>query len=268
MRNTAWSFAKLASSRTDRVSAVTQTDPDDRARILAIDFTRRLVQNWQGVREIELLGAYLIGSLAHAGFSRRYSDVDIALVTVSGLFQPVLDRLRSTAVALSADWGPKVSIFWADRYFSLGRFPPLDRVDYLDHAVVLTERERVRPPRPTLDEIRQYLGGAPFANWAELARSFAVAQTLAPKDHKAYLRTLLYPARFCYSWMTGLMGSNDDAVAFLSGTPAKGLDVSLIARALSCRQASADPNALFPARTVLPTQIDACAALIAAGPPR
>jgi hypothetical protein len=242
-------------------------DPDDRARTAAIDFTRRLARDWREALETELIGAYLIGSLAHAGFSRRYSDVDIALVTVSGLSQPVLDRLRSTAVALSADWGPKVSIFWADRYFALGRFPPLDRVDYLDHAVVLAERERVRPARPTLDEIRQYLADAPFANWAELARSFAVAQTLASKDHKAYLRTLLYPARFCYSWVTGLMGSNDDAVAFLSETPAKGLDVSLIVRALKCRQASADPDALFPARTLLPAQIDACVTLIAAWQP-
>jgi predicted nucleotidyltransferase len=32
----------------------------------------------------ELLGAYLIGSLAHAGFSRRYSHIDIALVTEAG----------------------------------------------------------------------------------------------------------------------------------------------------------------------------------------
>ena len=247
------------------MSAITQIDPDDRARISAIDFTHRLVRNWQEALGIDLLGAYLIGSLAHAGFSRRYSDVDIALITASGLSPQALDRLRSGAVALSADWGPKVSIFWADRQFSLGRFPPLDRVDYLDHAVVLMERERVRPPRPTIDEIRQYLGGAPFANWAELARSFAVAETLAPEDHKPYLRTLLYPARFCYSWMTGLMGSNDNAVAFLSERTVAGLDVSLIVRALQCRRAAADPDILFPSRTVLPAQIDACAALLIGG---
>ena len=170
--------------------------------------------------------------------------------------------LRSNAVALSADWGPKVSIFWADRNFSLGRFPPLDRIDYLDHAVVLMERQSVRPTRPTLEEIQNYLCGTPFTSWAGLARSFALAKALEPKDHKAYLRTLLYPARFCYSWMTGVMGSNDDAVAFLSERRVAWLDVSLIARALQCRQAAADPDALFSARTVLPAQIDACAALL------
>jgi hypothetical protein len=245
------------------VSAITQSDLDDSALTAAIDFTHRLVQNWQKALGTDLLGAYLIGSLAHSGFSRRYSDVDVALVTLTGLSPQVLDDLRSNAVALSADWGPKVSIFWADRHFSLGRFPPLDRVDYLDHAVVLMERQSVRPTRPTLDEIRLYLRGTPFANWADLAQSFAVAETLNPKDYKAYLRTLLYPARFCYSWITGRMGSNDDGVAFLSERHVAGLDVGLIARALQCRRAAADPDALFPERMVLPAHIDACAALLA-----
>jgi hypothetical protein len=166
---------------------------------------------------------------------------------------------------LSADWGPKLSVFWTDRHFSLGRFPPLDRIDYLDHAVVLMERERVWPARPTLEEVQYYLRGAPFATWADRARSFAAAEILEPNDRKAYLRTFLYPGRFCYSWMTGLMGSNDDAVAFLSERHVVGLDIRLIERALQCRQTAADPDALFPARTVLLSQIDACAALLSGG---
>ena len=109
-------------------------------------FRPRLVRHWHEALGIELLGVYLIGSLAHAGFSRRYSDIDMALVTAAGLSPQVLDRVRSKAVGLSADWGPKVSVFWTDRRFSLGRFPPLDRMDYLDHAVVLMERECVRHP--------------------------------------------------------------------------------------------------------------------------
>jgi predicted nucleotidyltransferase len=241
---------------------MTQADSDEFAKTAAIDFARRLVRHWQEALGTELLGAYLIGSLAHAGFSRRYSDIDVALVTTAGLSAQALDRLRSEALALSADWGPKVSVFWTDRHFSLGRFPPLDRVDYLDHAVALMERERVQPARPTLEEIRHYLRGAPFASWAEHARSFAAAETLEPKDHKPYLRTLLYPGRFCYSWITGLMGSNDDAVAFLRERHPAGLDVGSIERALQCRQSAADPDALFPARKVLPSQIDACAALL------
>ena len=235
-------------------------DLDELARAVAIDFARRLV--WNEALSTELLGAYLIGSLAHGGFSRRYSDIDIALVTAAGLSPQALDRLHRDAVALSADWGSKVSVFWSDRHFLLGRFPPLDRIDYLDYGLVLMERERVQPVRPTLEEIRHYLRGAPFANWSDRARSFAAAETLKPKDHKEYLRTLLYPGRFYYSWMTGLMGSNDEAVAFLSQRHPVQLDISMIARALQCRQTAANPDALFAARTMLLSQVDACAALL------
>jgi hypothetical protein len=63
--------------------------------------------------------------------------------------------------------------------------------------------------------------------------------------------------------MTGRMGSNDDAVAFLGPTRPPQLDVNVITRALQCRRADADPDFLFPARTTLPSQVDACAALLA-----
>jgi hypothetical protein len=239
----------------------THAHPDELAKSAAIEFARNLIRHWHKELGTALLGGYLIGSLAHAGFSRRYSDVDMALITAAGLSPQALDRMRSDAVALSPEWGPKVSVFWADRYFSLGRFPPLDRIDYLDHAVALMERECVRPARPTPEEIRHYLSGGPFTNWADRARSFAAAERLEPNDRKTYLRALLYPGRFCYSWITGLMGSNDDAVAFLSEGHIAELNVGLIARALQCRQTAADPDSLFPARTVLPSQIDACASL-------
>ena len=126
----------------------------------------------------------------------------------------------------------------------------------------LIEHRRVRPARPSREEICRYLAGAPFANCRATAQRFAAAEVLEPQDHKAFLRTLLYPARFCYSWMTGCMGSNDEAVAFLGEACPRRFDVPLISRALECRQADADPDPLFPARALLPSQIDACMALL------
>jgi len=245
-----------------RSSAIADADADELAKTAAMDFARRLVPLWQASLGTELLGAYLIGSMAHAGFSRRYSDVDMALVTGTGLPPRVHDGLQSQAIALSADWGSRVSIFWADRHFSLGRFPPLDRIDYLDHALLLMERERIRPSRPTLTDVREYLRGAPLTSWVDRARGFVAAERLEPRDRKAYLRTLLYPARFCFSWMTGRMGSNDEAVAFVNERPPAQLDVFLIKRALELRRDAADPDVLFCARTVLMSQIDACVTLI------
>jgi predicted nucleotidyltransferase len=242
---------------------MTDSNPDDIAMKSAADFGRALVPCWQSALGADLLGVYLLGSLAHGGFSRRYSDVDILVVTAAGLTQAIVDRVRREAAALSAEWAPKLSVFWSDRDFSIGRLPPLDRVDFLDRPVVLLERERVRPQRPTFEEIRRYLRGAPFGNWQQRAQHFAAAAALDPAERKPYLRAQLYPARFCYSYLTGEMGSNDAAVAFLQARAVPGLDVALIERTLDCRRAAADPDSLFPSRTVLPVQIAACAALIA-----
>ena len=81
-------------------------------------------------------------------------------------------------------------------------------------------------------------------------------------SHKPYLRAQLYPARFVYSFMTGRMGSNDTAVAWLKDRAPPGLDFALIAAALDCRRAAADPDVLFASRVALPRQVAACAALI------
>jgi hypothetical protein len=230
---------------------------DDLAAAAARDFARTLGAQWQSQLAGEVIGVYLIGSLAHGGFSRRYSDIDIALITERGLDQASVNGLCAQAPALSNEFGPKVSLFFTDRGFNGGRFPPLDRADYLDHAVPVIERERITPSRPTLDEVRGYLAGAPFTNWIHSAEAFATSEVLAPQSRKSYLRALLYPARFVASFMTGKMMSNDDAVARLQVFCPPELDAGIIRRALECRCAAADPDELFPARTLLPGQVAA-----------
>lgn len=209
-----------------------------------------------------LIGIYRIGSLAHSGFSRRYSDVDLALLAASGLAPAELDAIRSAGAQLSSDWASKLSIFWSDETFSIGRLPPLDRLDLIEHGFPVLVHRVLKPPRPTQDEIRAYLAGAPFENWARVAQRFATADTLEPRDRKAYLRAHLYPARFVLSWKTGRIASNDDAVAYLRSDPPPGLDAGLIEEALRIRQAAADPDVLFPDRTSLPSQVAACRRLI------
>lgn len=248
-----WGDMELGETRSE------MTTDKDNARAFALDFTRTLARSWQEHLGPQLLGAYLIGSLAHGGFNRRYSDIDMALVTEDGLDDGDLDTMKEAAIALSSESASKLSIFWADRYFSTGRFPPLDRVDFVDHGVALVEAEAVRPRRPSLTDIRAYLRGAPFENWANSATAFAALDSLESKDYKPYLRAHLYPARFIYSWVTGRMASNDDAVAFIHENCPVGLNVDLVARALQCRKEARDPDTLFTDRKTLPRQIDACA---------
>jgi hypothetical protein len=211
----------------------------------------------------------MVGSLAHGGFSRRYSDLDLALVVEDGLSDADLASIRAIAAGLSTEWTGKLSIFWSDRSFSLGRFPPLDRVDLIDYGVGLVVRERIRPPRPSLAEIHQYLSGAPLESWSAAANRFAAADALAEKDRKPYLRALLYPARFVMSWQTGRMASNDEAVAYCANAAGHSLarhdmDTDLLQRALDCRRVAADPDSLFAERARLPAQVEACRRLVSA----
>lgn len=177
-------------------------DTDDLARESANAFARQLAAAIHKRFDTRVFGVYLLGSLAHGGFGRRYSDLDMALIVMGGLKDNELSDIRAAAAELSPVWAARLSVFWSDPNFVVGRFPPLDRIDYLDHAVTLVERQRSTPPRPTLDEIRTYLAGAPFAGWFASARQFAEKSELGSNEHKSYLRTLLYPARFIMSWRT------------------------------------------------------------------
>jgi len=236
--------------------------PDQEVRTAATDLAQDLATFCVDLLGSDFIGFYLLGSLAHGGFNRRYSDIDVALISEDGLNDAHRSAFETQAKLLAPDLAYRVSLFWSDRSFTAGRFPPLDRLDYIDRAVPLIEREKIAIPRPNLDEIRDYLRGAPFEQWAERGAQFATQSALAPDDRKTYLKTQLYPARFAYSWITGQIASNDDAIAYLQQHPPANLDLSLLVRALQCRHAAADPDSLFADRGALPNQYMACANLM------
>lgn len=239
------------------------TAQQNSSRAGALDFAHGIADFWDRHLGERLIGFYVIGSLAHGGFSSRYSDIDLALLAEDSLTSEDLACMGERATALSPDLAPKLSLFWTERHFSVGRFPPLDRVDLIDHGIALIEREHVRPARPTLSQIRTYLGAEPLRNWALQAEKLSALAVLTGANHKAYLRTLLYPARFVYSWTTGKMASNDAAVAWLRLHAHAGLDLDLIERALKCRNEDLDPDYLFPERSKLLLHRDACLGLAA-----
>ena len=236
------------------------TNPSGRAE--AVEFANAVAHLWNDQLERRLVGVYLIGSLAHGGFNARYSDIDVALIAEGPLKPSEIDLVNRKAAERSASLFSKLSLFWADQHFSVGRFPPLDRVDYIDHAVPLMEARRVYPARPGLSEIRGYLRGQPLQNWSKEVQFFSALSELTVDDHKRYLRALLYPARFWYSWETGSIGSNERAVTYLQGR-AIDVDLDLISRALHCRNQEEDPRSLFPERSKLLHVYDRCKQLVA-----
>jgi hypothetical protein len=117
-----------------------------------------------------LVAAYALGSLAHGGFSPLVSDVDLALILADPL-RPT-DSVRVAAVA----WGLKakgsalhdrLSVFWGTPSSLAGRvpggrFPPLDRLDLLEHGCLLQgEDTRSGLVPPDRDEL--LVAGALFA---------------------------------------------------------------------------------------------------------
>jgi predicted nucleotidyltransferase len=227
-------------------------------------FARGIADYWQEQLGERLLGFYLIGSLAHGGFSTRYSDIDVGLISTNGVTPIEIEAMRQHARKFSPDLAPKLSLFWTDRGFNIGRFPTLDRLDYLDHAQPLIERERTAPPRPSLDDVRAYLRGQPLDSWREQIARVTVLTALDDVTRRTYIRALLYTARFLYSWHVGRMASNDDAVAFLHAQPQPGIDLDLVDRALVCRIANRPSDELFGERDKLAGQLAACVKIIGA----
>src|SRR5690348_67429 len=140
---------------------------DEAAEMDARELARGVSAYWEEKLGERLLGFYFMGSLAHGGFSARYSDIDVGLISTDGLVPAEIEAMRDYARARAPALAHKLSLFWADRGFTIGRFPPLDRLDYLDHARPLIERERALPPRPARDEVRAYLRGQPLNAWRE-----------------------------------------------------------------------------------------------------
>ena len=68
----------------------------------------------------------------------------MALITEDGLDAATLTALRSLATERDAELGQKLSLFWSDHRFTTGRLPPLDRMDYIENAIVLTATSNTR----------------------------------------------------------------------------------------------------------------------------
>ena len=66
---------------------------NERARAAALAFAHALSSLYRAQLGTRLIGTYLIGSLAHGGFSHRYSDIDVALVTEDALDAATLTTL-------------------------------------------------------------------------------------------------------------------------------------------------------------------------------
>lgn len=80
-------------------------DTDDLARESANAFARQLAAAIHKRFDTRVFGLYLLGSLAHGGFGRRYSDLDMALIVMGELkdneLSDILSALQNGVTALN-----------------------------------------------------------------------------------------------------------------------------------------------------------------------
>jgi hypothetical protein len=226
----------------------------------------RAVAAYQAAFGSRMMAGYALGSLAHGGFSALVSDVDLGLI----LRDPprVKDRLtiRAVARAVRADGAgqpelrpllQRLSVFWGtpatlQGRAGGGRFPPLDRLDLLEHGRLLAGRDaREGVPRPGQDELLvagaefalRTLGGAGNrpgrlrgrARPGDALGEIRDPPRLVSRGPGRLTKVVLFPVRFLFTAATGQVATNALAAEhYLAGPPAPGTE--LVAAALAWRE--------------------------------
>ncbi|MGO8955769.1 MAG: hypothetical protein ACLQFR_00120 [Streptosporangiaceae bacterium] len=253
--------------RRSRLSPEAPADTHDGEAVLA-----RAVSTYRAALGSRLIAGYALGSLAHGGFSPLVSDVDVGLV----LQDPprAKDNVTIHTVARSLRTGrsaldKRLSVFWGTPSTLQGqrrggRFPPLDRLDLLDHGRLLTgEDARACVARPGQAEL--LVAGAEFAlgylggtrklpgrlrdrarRWADQSSALDEIRTpsrLVSLGPRRLTKIVLFPVRFLFTADTGQVGTNTLAAAhYLARADAPA--ATLVAAALAWRlEAPADDEA-------------------------
>lgn len=166
------------------------------------------------------ISIYVMGSLARGGFSEVASDIDIGII-LSGKPQKedpfTIDEIKTNVVKGYPNVKNNVSIFWGtidsiNGVVDAGRYPPFDRLDLIDHALLLLGAEvRAQLIRPTKEELEiastefsiDYLGST------ERINEFLNCELITNKGVVYVTKTILFPARFIYLCKTGEIAGND-----------------------------------------------------------
>jgi hypothetical protein len=175
------------------------------------------------VREIlgdRCMSVYLMGSLARGAFSEVASDIDIGII-IGGTLQEndfsIIELIQANAVANAPQINNNVSLFWGNiesinGEIDVGRYSPFDRLDLIDHALLLWGVEvRDQLIKPTKEEL--IIASAEFSidylGSNERINEFLNCELITNKGVVYVSKTVLFPARFIYLAKTGEIAGND-----------------------------------------------------------
>jgi predicted nucleotidyltransferase len=231
-----------------------------------LSYVGRVADHFQSSLGSVLVEAYKLGSLAHGGFSRIYSDIDVGLVLNCSEPPTEMSELIANGKSLDAEYGKKLSVFWGNPDFTWGRLPVIDRLDLIDHGVPLLHGVKPNLRRPVKDEIHQEQRESIEKSWKSRLPELSRLTNLEPKDRKPYIRAILYAARLIYTWDNLAVDSNDRAVEYLHEVRPPGLDLKPIDMALACRQEKCTAEDVFSLRPDLNHQCKSAVNYISARP--
>ena len=166
------------------------------------------------------MSVYIMGSLARGGFSEVASDIDLGIILSGPLQEDDLsniEEIKSSVVNKYPHINNNVSIFWGtiesiNGVIDAGRYPPFDRLDLIDHALLLSGVDvRDKLIRPMQEELEiasaefsiDYLGNK------ERINEFLNCKLITNKGAVYVTKTVLFPARFIYLAKTGEIAGND-----------------------------------------------------------
>lgn len=181
-----------------------------------------------------LVGAYVLGSLAHGGFAPEASDVDLALIV--DRLDPDLDRSMAEIRAgvrerFGTALASRLSLFWSSWAelalpYPQGRFPLVDRIDLVETGRCLQgDDRRAEVALPVGEDRQQALVVEAAAFMLDKLAVPAKDRLLANPDALVALGTrevtkaVLSPVRFLYTLGTGLADGNGPAVRWYAFQP-------------------------------------------------
>jgi predicted nucleotidyltransferase len=194
---------------------------------------------------------YIMGSLARGGFSEIASDIDLGII-LKGSLDGVEAKIKDVLSATHKNF-PSVEnnilIFWGsiesiNGVIKAGRYPPFDRLDLIDHALLLSgqdvRRMLIRPTKKEL-EIASSTFSLNYLASQERIEEFHNCHSIADKGVVYTTKTILFPARFIYLERTGQIAGNEESSRYYLDN-FRGPDAELIKYGYNWRHNSLPEN--------------------------
>ena len=169
----------------------------------------------------DAVSIYIMGSLARGGFSEIASDIDLGIV-FSGQLYDAKEKIKiilSDTKKKFPTVNNKISIFWGsiesiNGQIEAGRYPPFDRLDLINHALLLSGQDvrslLIRPSKKELEIASAYFSINNLAT-KERIKEFYDCARIARKGVVYTTKTILFPARFIYLQRTGEIAGNKES---------------------------------------------------------